>query len=171
MSNSSSKSTDTGTVMSTKMEDSALLSRRSFVTNTGAVMAGGAAALGTGLGAAPVQAAAPCMRFDGAIKMRAHVQAFGFRCDVKHVEMTVGLQVGEPEEPAGLILRHHHVASVTAARRRVGDIGGRRPHRDLLGCVCARPVMAHGADVQRGERGGIVGMVGTEGGHDPLFSY
>ena len=46
----------------------------------------------------PVQAAAPCMRFDGAIKMRAHVQAFGFRRDVQHVEMTVGLQVGEPEE-------------------------------------------------------------------------
>ena len=85
--------------------------------------------------------------------------------------MTVGLQVGEPEEPAGLILRHHHVASIAAARRRVGDIRGRRPHRNLLGCVCPRPVMAHGADVQRGQRGGIVGMVGTEGGHDPLFSY
>ena len=59
MSNSSSKSTDTGTVMSTKMEDSALLSRRRFMADTGTVMAGGVAALGTGLGAAPVQAAAP----------------------------------------------------------------------------------------------------------------
>lgn len=58
MSDRSSKSADTGTVRSTEMEDSTLLSRRSFVA-TGAVMAGGAAALGTGLGAAPVQAAAP----------------------------------------------------------------------------------------------------------------
>jgi nitroreductase/Pyruvate/2-oxoacid:ferredoxin oxidoreductase delta subunit len=42
--------------MTTKIDDSALLSRRSFVASTGVAMAGGVA-LGTGLGAAAVQAA------------------------------------------------------------------------------------------------------------------
>lgn len=44
--------------MSNKKEDSSLLSRRSFVANTGVVVAGSVAALGAGLAATPARAAA-----------------------------------------------------------------------------------------------------------------
>ena len=102
---------------------------------------------------------------DGGVEQGANAQALGIRCDVQHVQVAVGFQVGEAEHGACLVLCDHHDASVAAACCRARDIGRGCPCVDLLGRVRARSVASDGADVEIGQRGRVSGSIGAERGH------